>query len=178
MGTPKALLAYRGETFLDRLIGAFSEHCDPVIAVLGYNAAAIRAGLRREALFVVNEDYTRGQLSSLQCGLRAIPPGAPALFTLVDHPAVDPATLALLVERFERGGAPLVIPRYDGRRGHPVCCSPEIAAELLALPPDSDARAVLRRYHDRAAFLDVADAGVTLDIDDPEAYQRLIEAQP
>lgn len=175
MGTPKALLTYRGETFLDRLIGLLSARCAPVVAVLGHNAAAIRAQLRRDALFAVNPGYARGQLSSLQCGLRAIPPGAPALFTLVDHPALDPATLALLAGRIERGDAPLVIPRHQGRRGHPVCCAPEIVAELLALAPDSDARSVLHRYHDRAVFLDVDDPGVLLDVDDPGAYQRLIE---
>lgn len=176
MGTPKALLAFRGETFLDRLIGLLSPRCQPVVAVLGHDSAAIRAELRRDALFVLNPDYTRGQLSSLQCGLRAIPPGAPALFTLVDHPAIDPATVGLLADRIERGDAPLVIPRYQGRRGHPVCCAPEVIAELLALAPDSDARTVLHAYHSRAAFLDVDDPGVVTDVDDPAAYQRLLEA--
>ena len=35
MGSPKALLEYRGETFLDRLTRIFAAHCDPVIVVLG-----------------------------------------------------------------------------------------------------------------------------------------------
>ena len=32
MGSPKALLQFQGETFLDRLIGLFSRRCSPVIA--------------------------------------------------------------------------------------------------------------------------------------------------
>src|ERR1035441_5350986 len=41
---------------------------------------------------------TTAQTRSMQCGLRAVPPGADGvLFTLVDHPAVAPATLDALL---------------------------------------------------------------------------------
>ena len=69
MGTPKALLDYRGETFLDRLIRVLGAVCDPVIVVLGYHAEQIRAGVNGRVQFVVNPTPTRGQLSSLQTGL-------------------------------------------------------------------------------------------------------------
>ena len=42
MGRPKALLDYRGETFLGRLIRVLGTSCDPVIVVLGYHADLIR----------------------------------------------------------------------------------------------------------------------------------------
>ena len=38
MGQPKALLDYRGETFVGRLMRVFSQVCQPVIVVLGYHA--------------------------------------------------------------------------------------------------------------------------------------------
>ena len=56
MGTPKALLPYRGETFLHRLISLFAVHCSPVIVVMGAGAAGIRAATTRPATFVVNAD--------------------------------------------------------------------------------------------------------------------------
>ena len=71
MGSPKALLPYAGETFVDRLIGVFQSVCDSVIVVLGHEADAIRSGVRRKASFVFNPDHELGQLTSLQCGLRA-----------------------------------------------------------------------------------------------------------
>ncbi len=180
MGTPKALLEFQGETFLDRLIRILSTRCSPVIVVLGRDASKIRAGLRRpaEAVFTVNENHQLGQLSSLQCGLRIVPPETSGvLFTLVDHPAVNPATVAVLADHFELSGAPLIQPRFEGRRGHPICCSREVVAEFLALPPDSQARVVVHRYADRADYLDVDDPGVLLDIDDPAAYERLLQAR-
>ena len=99
MGFPKALLRYREENFLDTLIGLFSPLCQPVIVVLGAHSDRIREHTLRPATFVFNADHQRGQTSSMQCGLRAVPPGADGvLFTLVDHPAVAPATLDALLE--------------------------------------------------------------------------------
>ena len=99
MGSPKALLEFQGETFLDRLIGLFTRRCSPVIAVLGARQETVRAGLRRagEALLVENRNFHLGQLASMQCGLRAVPADAGGvLFTLVDHPAVAPESVAAL----------------------------------------------------------------------------------
>jgi Uncharacterized MobA-related protein len=100
MGSPKALLDFRGETFLDRLIRIFSEVCEPVVVVVGSEADKVRSGakLGGRAIFAENADYHLGQLSSMQCGLRAMPENIDGvLFTLVDHPRVRPSTLAALL---------------------------------------------------------------------------------
>src|ERR1019366_3300250 len=109
MGFPKALLRYRDETFLDTLIGLFAARCQPVIVVLGAHSDRIRERTLRPATFAINADYQRGQTSSMQCGLRAVPADADSvLFTLVDHPAVAPATLdALLPQTHSLTGRPL-----------------------------------------------------------------------
>ena len=73
MGQPKALLLIGGQTFLGRLIAIYARHCHPVIVVLGYQADAIRAATPGEAEWVRNEHPERGQFSSLQTGLRALP---------------------------------------------------------------------------------------------------------
>lgn len=182
MGAPKPLLELEGETFLDRLIGRLAPHCSPVIVVLGHEAASVQARLRRaaEASLVVNADYLRGQLSSLQCGLRALPPDTGGvLFTLVDLPGVRQATLERLAQEAARLEPPwLVIPRRHGQRGHPVGCSRELIEELLALPTDSQARVVIHRHLARACYVDVDDAGILRDVDDPEAYRTLLESPP
>jgi CTP:molybdopterin cytidylyltransferase MocA len=118
MGTPKALLDYRGETFLDRLIRVLGAVTAPVIAVLGYHAAEIRSGVRRQANFVVNPAPERGQLSSLQTGLAVLPPDALGFaFIPMDCPAVGEETVARLVQTFlaRDSDTLLVIPRYDAR---------------------------------------------------------------
>lgn len=174
MGSPKALLEFQGETFLDRLIGLFARRCSPVIAVLGAHRETVRAGLRRagEALLVDNLDFRLGQLSSMQCGLHQAPAGASVLFTLVDHPAVRPATIDALLD--SAASPPLCIPRFEGRRGHPIRISASLVPEFLALPSGSSAREVIARHEAAIAYIDVPDSGILADVDDPAGYASLL----
>ena len=172
MGRPKALLEYRGETFAGRLVRVLSKFCEPVLVVAGYHAEAIRE--RVKAGFVLNPDPDRGQLSSLQTALAAIPRDCEGfLFTPVDSPTVDERTVSKLLDVFrERGGA-IVIPRFNGRRGHPVCVPQTLLAEFLSLAPTEETRVIINRHADRIVYVDVDDAGILADIDDPEAYKAL-----
>ena len=175
MGSPKALLEFRGETFIDRLIRCFSAHCSPVIVVLGHEPEVIRAGVRSrfKVSFVLNTEYQRGQFSSMQCGLRAVPEDADGVvFTPVDHPNVEGATVAKLIA----SEALIAIPQYLGRHGHPVLFSRSLIPEFLSLPADSQARDITHRHASEIRYIDVTDAGILDDIDDPEAYHRLLEA--
>ena len=174
MGSPKALLEFRGETFLDRLIRCFSAYCSPVIVVLGHEPEVIRAGVRSgSAVFVLNPDYSRGQFSSMQCGLRAVPDDAEGIvFTPVDHPNIEPATVQQLMATRAR----IAIPQYLGRHGHPVLFNRALIPEFLALDPDAQARQVLHGHASEIRYLDVADPGILEDIDDPDAYHRLLAA--
>lgn len=172
MGTPKALLHFRGETFLDGLIGKLQPHCDPVIVVLGHSADELRSAARREARFVVNPSYALGMLTSLQCGLRAVP-GASShvIFTLVDHPNPSGDTISSV------GNAPeasVVIPRFSGKKGHPVRLSRHVIEELLALPATAKPTDVLYQHLDSTCFLDLDDPGIVDDIDDRAAYEELL----
>jgi molybdenum cofactor cytidylyltransferase len=172
MGSPKALLPLRGETFADLLIDTFSRYCDPVILVLGHDADLLRSGIRRtgSAQLVINDEYRTGQISSLQCGLRAVPSGASGVvFTLVDHPNVRPETMQALLA----AGAPIAIPRFDGRRGHPVFIARELIPEFLNLPSNGTARDVVDRHRAEVRYIDVNDPGILQDVDDPEAYRRI-----
>ncbi len=181
MGRPKALLPVPGpdprESFLDRMIGLLAAYSAPVIVVLGAHAEAIRAGTLRasEAVFVVNERHREGQLSSLQCGLRVVPEeAAGVIFTPVDFPRVLAGSVAGIVAAFWRGGGSgLVIPRYRGMRGHPVCAARKFIPEFLALPAEAQAREVVHRHAGEACYVDVDDPGILRDVDDPEAYAAL-----
>ncbi|HSW49287.1 MAG TPA: nucleotidyltransferase family protein [Bryobacteraceae bacterium] len=178
MGSPKALLDLGGEIFLDRLIDVLGSSCSPVIVVLGSEAQRIRGGLRNagRASFVLNPDYARGQLSSLQCGLAAVPVDADGvMFMPVDKPAVLGSSIAAIARRFEerKPGELLVVPRAGGRNGHPVLVSRELVQQLLALPHHAQARDVIHGHVQETVYLDVDDAGVLDDVNDPEAYAQL-----
>ncbi|MBX9603600.1 MAG: nucleotidyltransferase family protein [Bryobacteraceae bacterium] len=176
MGSPKALLHFEGETFLNRLIRIYTATgLRPVIVVLGHHAEAIRSSLPPAVDAALNPDPDRGQFSSLQTGLRALPPDVDGvLYQPIDFPAVSESTIEALLRAF-RPGVPLVIPRHAGERGHPVLLGAAVIAELLALPPAAQARDVTRRHYPQAVFVDAADAGVVADIDTAEDYAALLE---
>jgi CTP:molybdopterin cytidylyltransferase MocA len=172
MGRPKALLDYQGETFVARLARIFSKSCDPVMVVAGRHADQIRAAV--EARIVVNPDPDRGQLSSLQTALAELPAVEAFLFTPVDCPTFQESTVAALIGSFRADGAPLVIPRFGGKRGHPVCVAGALAHEFLELAPTEETRVVVNRHADAIRYLDLNDAAVLADVDDPEAYLALL----
>jgi molybdenum cofactor cytidylyltransferase len=182
MGTPKALLDYRGETFLERLIRVLGAVTNPVIVVLGYHAARIlETGVRGRAQFVINPQPERGQLSSLQTGLAALAPEAEGVaFIPMDCPAVREETVAHLADAFlaRDPGTLLVIPRCGDDRGHPVFAARAIAAEILALPSGAQARDVIHGHIPRTQYVDVDDPGILTDVDDPAAYRHLLESLP
>jgi molybdenum cofactor cytidylyltransferase len=182
MGRPKPLLDFHGQTFLDRQVALYGTICNPVIAVLGHAASEIAAGLAQagRAILVLNPQPARGQLSSLQCGLRALPPCSSVFFLPIDSPGVQPATLRCLLAALQSSPeSDFVIPRYAGRRGHPVLMRYTLIPEFLALAPSATAREVVHAHRDTTLYVDVNDPAIHLDIDDPAAYQALLaEVRP
>lgn len=180
MGTPKALLPIDGETFLDRLIAAFEPHCAPVLVVLGHDAETIRAGIRRggDVRFVLNPNPERGQLSSLQCGLSEVPESSGGVvFTPVDYPRIKSSTIAALAAAFRDapGEHAVVVPTFQGRRGHPVCIARQLIPDLLGLPQDSRAREIIHRNVHRTRYVEVDSAGILRDVDDPATYRQVVK---
>ena len=178
MGTPKATLAFRGRTFLEWIVATLREGgLERIFVVLGHQAENIQRQVTIElAHVVINPEYRSGQTSSLQAGLRALAVGDPeaALLCLVDHPAISAETVRRIVANFEQCRAPVVIPTYRGRRGHPVLIGRQLFDELIALTSGTGADSVVRKYRHVTKFLEVDDEGVIIDVDDPECYRRLI----
>jgi molybdenum cofactor cytidylyltransferase len=178
MGAPKATLTYRGRTFLELIVQTLREAgLERIVVVLGHQAEDIQQQIKiGPAQVVVNPDYRSGQTSSLQAGLRALIAEdlEAALLCLVDHPAVAAETVRRIVATFGQCGAPVVIPTYQARRGHPVLIGRQVFNELLQLACDAGADSVVRRYRPATQFVEVEDEGIVMDVDDRESYRRLI----
>jgi CTP:molybdopterin cytidylyltransferase MocA len=182
MGTPKATLAYRGRTFLELIVKTLREGgLERIVVVLGHQAEEIQQQVKIELVqVVINPDYRSGQTASLQAGLRALVGDDPegVVLCLVDHPAVSAETVRRIAASFEQCGAPVVIPTYKGRRGHPVLVGRQLFDELLALTREAGADSVVRKYRPVTKFVEVEDEGVIIDVDDPEGYRRLVHSPP
>jgi molybdenum cofactor cytidylyltransferase len=181
MGTDKATLAYRGRTFLEAIVQTLGEGAiERIVVVLGHHAGEVQRHVKiGSAQVVINPDYKSGQTSSLQVGLRSLIADDPEaiLLCLVDHPAISAETVRRLVATFRQCGAPVVIPTYQGRRGHPVLIGRQVFDELLQLACDAGADSVVRKYRPATQFVEVEDEGIVMDVDNPESYLRLTSGQ-
>ena len=177
MGRDKALLTYHGRSFLETIISNLgAAGIEKVTVVLGHHAEAIQRAVDLGSVrVVINREYLRGQTSSLQLGLAAAATDSPeaVIMCLVDHPAISPGVIAELRKRFESTRPPVLIPTYKGERGHPVVISQRLFPELLALLPVDPTNTVIRKYRNETQFVEVADRGILLDVDDPATYERL-----
>ena len=177
MGRDKALLPLGNHTFIDHIAAVLDGEVDPLLAVLGYHAAEIQqqAQLPRSCRVLLNPDYRSGQLSSLKVAVRALAnePVGGALVCLVDHPAVSKTVVHALFERFQKTNAAILVPTFQGRRGHPVLFASRLFAELEAAPLDEGARAVVHRHADDVELVPVNEEGILWDVDRPDDYQAL-----
>ena len=182
MGRPKALLPIAGQTFIERIVATLKETpVGKVLVVLGHNAEEMKRQIEPLPVEVlVNPDYRRGQLSSLQAALRRLetePDCDGVLVHLVDHPYIDARLVATMIERFYQSGMLIIVPRHGGKRGHPVIFSRKLFAELLAAPMDEGAKAVVNAHRAETLEIDTGDEGVTVDIDTPELYRRHVKGE-
>jgi molybdenum cofactor cytidylyltransferase len=173
MGSPKALLQYRGQSFLATILAEVaSARIMPVIVVAGHHYDEISQAFPNVQI-VFNPNYEQGMSTSVQAGIRALPAGlAGVAIFLVDHPLVDRQAIELLVARLNPGH--IIVPVHDGRRGHPVIFAADLFGEILSLSPDQGLNTVVRRQPERVVEVLVQNAGVLRDIDTPEQFARLL----
>ena len=175
MGSPKALLAYQGRPFLEHLLEV-TVH--PQIGarrvVLGADAGPIAKAINLKAdEIVINEQWEKGQLTSIQAALRSLPLGTDGiLLCLIDHPLISAILIQDLVEQFYKSGKPIVLPVYEGRRGHPLIFSASLYDELLRAPLETGARAVVWAHSRDVEEIRTNEEGCVLNLNDPETMNR------
>ena len=151
--------------------------CDPVIVVLGYQADTIRSRIagRAPCRMVVNHRYTEGRASSVRVGAAILPEGHAAIVTAnVDGPC-SVATVRRLIGEIERGGASIVVPRYNDQNGHPAVFAGSLLPELRQVDEDGQGlKAVRARHRQTTRFVETSDPLVGLDLDSPNDYKRAL----
>jgi len=176
MGSPKALLTYRGRPFLEHLLDVTTHpkvgvrrvvlgaHADPISNAIALNMEEV----------VVNEDWEKGQLSSIQAALRSLPAGTEGmLLCLVDHPLISASLVDGLVQQFYATRAALVLPVFEGRRGHPVIFSAALYGELEKAPQELGARSVVWFHKEEVSEYHTTEEGCIVNLNDPDTFSRL-----
>jgi molybdenum cofactor cytidylyltransferase len=89
------------------------------------------------------------------------------VIALADMPFIAPSTINEVANQLSLG-AEIVIPTFQGKRGHPVGFSANYRDALLSVRGDQGARSVIKQDDDKVHLLACEDAGVLADIDTPD----------
>lgn len=173
--TPKPMLPVGRGTFLTQALNNCKGICS-VIVVLGHRARELKVYCRKiRAKSCINENYQRGQTSSLKCGIKHAPADAAAfLIYPVDYPLVKGSTVKALVDAFRRNKNRIISPRCAGRGGHPVLVPASLREEFLALGDDQPARDVIYKDEKRVMKVEVDDMGISRDVDTVDEYEFVL----
>ena len=175
MGVQKLLLPLGGKTVIahivDQIIGSA---VDETFVVVGHEGKRVIAQLSdRRASIVDNPDYESGMLSSVRCGLAALPRRCQTvLVTLGDQPSVTSRLIDQMIRSFEKTEKKILVPFYNGKRGHPVLFSQIYCDEIMTHYDDIGLRGLLHAHPDDVFELSVPTSDVLSDMDSPEDYRR------
>ncbi len=178
MRQPKVLLPWGRHTVLEQVLHVLEEAGVRQRWVIGGAAYERIEAIARQvgAGCLYNAQYAEGEmLSSIQVGLRALeeaPLIQAALICLGDQPQIEVQVVRRLLQEWEAGGALLIVPSYQQRRGHPWLIAKPLWPALLALRPPQTARDFLRAYATHIRYVLVETDSILQDIDTPEEYER------
>ena len=175
MGTQKLLLPFAGKMVIAHIVDeVLASPVSEVFVVLREDSEAVSAALvGRRWTAVVNPDPDGDMLSSVRCGLRAVPPGCEAVMAVLgDQPAITSGLIGEMTRTFATCGRGIIVPVHTGRRGHPLLFSSRYCEEILTAYDNLGLRGVLQAHPDDVFELNVPTPSVLSDMDQPADYVR------
>ena len=148
----------------------------PIIAVLGNQAEAVDAALRKLPVERVrNPEFIQGLSTSLKRGIVALPPDLDgALVCLGDMPLISGRHIDRLIAAFNPlEGRAIIVPTRRGKRGNPVLWSKRFFPEMAELAGDVGAKHLIGEHTELVSEVEMDDDAILVDIDTPEALEAL-----
>jgi molybdenum cofactor cytidylyltransferase len=182
MGRPKLSLPLGNRTVLERVVAALRVGgADHVVVVIGPHVPELAALAEAAGAHVCRlAALTPDMRATVEYGLCWVevhfrPEPADAwLLSPADHPTLDPSAVRELCDSYRRDPShSILVPVYDGRRGHPALVAWQHIAGIRALPADRGINAYFREHATALREVAVPSAGVLCDLDTPEDYERL-----
>jgi molybdenum cofactor cytidylyltransferase len=165
MGRFKMELPVGGKAMIVRCVEVMFPVAQRVLVVVGWQGERIRELLAGYAQveIVPNPDYALGMFSSVKAGIARV--RAERFFLLPGDHALVGTEVYL---RMLAAPGDIVIPTFQGRKGHPVLIARTLIPEILAQPPDHTLRDAIRNRG--FVTVEVPDAGILVDVDTPAEY--------
>jgi CTP:molybdopterin cytidylyltransferase MocA len=173
MRQQKLLMDYHGESFIRNIVRkANASDLDQTLVVLGSHSREVYEEIRSfQVESIYNPLFKEGMLSSIQCGFNAIPNKVNAVVLMLgDQPMVETEVINRLVEYYRNKREKIIIPVYQGERGHPVLIDLSYKEEIFTLDPLKGLRELIYTHPDEVFELEIDSPTILKDIDNIEDY--------
>ena len=177
MGSPKMLLPFHGGTMLERVISNVrASAVNKILVVLGSdNDKVLTLVERSSANHCMNENYTNGMLSSVKCGFRSLPQNFRAVLIFQgDQPLISPDTINNVIKAHQTSGKEILIPIFEGKRGHPLMVGKKFRKEIETMESDQGLKALSARHPEEVFEVETDDPGILKDFDTYDEYLKEI----
>ena len=175
MGKPKLLLPFGEKTIIETVIqNVILSKVDKILVVLGSNQDKIEEKIKDLPIeTVVNSHYTKGMLSSVQCGFRSIPKNARAVLVMLgDQPSISSTIINKIIDKFKSTKKGVILPVNKNKRGHPVLIDIKYRDKVERLNPDIGLRELIHNHPEDIMEVELETSNILKDIDNMNDYKR------
>jgi molybdenum cofactor cytidylyltransferase len=182
MGRPKLALPLGERTVLEHVVSALrAGGADEVLVVIAPHVALLeRFALSAGAQVLLLSRETPDMRATVEAGLdwleaqRAPGPEDSWLLAPADHPTMDAQVVRRLIDVTDQSPADtIVVPTWQGTRGHPVLIRWTHVAAIRRSPKNAGLNEYLRSCAGSTREIEVPSNSILADMDTPEDYERL-----
>jgi CTP:molybdopterin cytidylyltransferase MocA len=177
MGDFKPLMPFKGKTIIESTIDSMlTAGVNQIVVVLGYRGKDIESVLHKhygtEIISTYNSHYeTTDMLSSIKCGLKAMPDCTSFFLLPGDMPFVKKDTFLKLFNAKPPGIPSIVFPTLTGHRKHPPLIDSYFLNTILQFQEEGGLRMLWNHLKDSIIYVPVEDEGVWIDLDTRKDYE-------
>jgi molybdenum cofactor cytidylyltransferase len=175
MGFPKMLLQFNGKTMIEKVIENVADSdSDSILVVLGSDSDELIGVVSEyDVKYCYNDNYRKGMLSSVQCGIKNLPLDTGAFLVFQgDQPFISPEVINSVIGAYRSSGKGIIIPVCNEKRGHPLLLDIKYREQIDHLDPDEGLRAITRIHSDDIHEVETDETGILRDFDTYDDYIR------
>lgn len=177
MGFPKMLLPFHDTTMIENVIANVSaSSVESTLIILGTEKDRLIEVIKKTtATYCYNDNYKEGMLSSVKCGFQNLSLDIKAVLVFQgDQPYITSDVINRVIEAYKSSGKGIVMPVYNGKRGHPLMIDRKYWNYIEKLEMSEGLRALAYKFSEDVLEVETDCQGILRDFDTYEEYMSEI----
>ena len=175
----KLLIKIDNKTMIEKIVDtALKSIANNTIVVLGHENDILQNLLNNKNITtIVNKEYLKGQSSSLQLGISALPEDCDAAIVILgDMPNISSRLINQLIENYKpNDNKSIIIPTYKNKKGNPVLIDREFFPDILSIKGDKGAKDIIMANKKYISEIPQKNSTIVEDIDTKEDLANYIK---